>query len=768
MPIAFHPETRANHPFWLSGLHLARYPELAELAADGPALAEVFEALWAAPVDRAVAQELLVEWGPDAPGVQHLVALAWFIEEKSLRALKDTARRALPEAVLRDHPALKSRCHRRATAALLLRHAPDALAEVFAWDLYHPRARAALKMANQRRKLPIPLVAVPWADHAEAALDDLTHARTRRGLRFERAVVRPWADDALLVFREYGRPDTHRDADDEIAPGWRDDWTFVRFHERGARVDVTSRDPERAKALASAVGSRLFGATVTYRHARDPLTRERLDAFLARLLDPDDPVFFLHEIAAGMDAYHDQPHAVLGRWGSGRIEEVACALRDAHGFARDSTLVDHAKIAFLDEEGAHHRMTLCFPERTDLTTDLALSFQDSGVATDVAERFAARLQGELGVEVHPRVPDPTRTRRSARSAGKPERTGLAEWAGVLSPRMDHPAHWQRVMLEEVDEQGLILVTREAVFRCGDTRIPAPLHPPGSVGCPGEVTMPYGSMSREDGFTQDPGEVFRCDHGGHAWKLGGYGPSCILRVRTRVDLDRAGAWLRCQLGAARWEEDEPGVFTKLVPGRGRRTLVVLDEAGSEWHAPGAPRTAWLALDNRTDIRAYGAYGLTLAHLVCDGVAAIPRVFGDEAATIVLLVSEAPEATYDRRKRIEPDEAGILVEGNVAIPRSQGRFRLLFALLQRWASRHADDDIPLATFGQLAALDVSATLATKDLHTLVHDLGKELGPLSDEILDRQGRKGLRLGSGYRVTGFDLDDELADFKDRVRHDR
>ena len=768
MPITFHPETTDNRSFWLSGLHLARYPELAELAADGPALTEAFEDLWSAPVDRAVAEELLAEWGPDAPGVQHLVALAWFIEEKSLRALKDTARRALPEALLREHPALKARWHRRAVAGLLLRHAPEALVEVFAWDVYHPRARAALKMANQPRKLPTALAAGAWTNHAEAALDDLAQARTRRGLRFERAIVRPWADDALLVFREYGRPDTHRDADDEVVPGWRDDWTFVRFHDRGARADVTSRDPERAKALASAVGSRLFGTSVSYRHARNPLTRERLDAFLGRLLDPDDPVFFLHEIAAGMDAYHDQPHAVLGRWGSGRIEEVACALRDAHGFARDSKLVDHAKIAFLDDEGGHHRMTLCFPEPTDLTTDLALSFQDSGVATDGAERFAARLQGELGVEVHPRVPDPNRTRRSSRSAGKPARTGLAEWRGVLSPRMDGPAPWQRAMLEEVEQEGLVHVTRETVFRCGDTRIPAPVHPAGSVGCPGEVTMPFGAVSREDGFTQDPGEVFRCDHGSHEWKLGGYGPPCFLRVRTRVDLGRAGTWLRQQLGAARWEEDEPGVFTKLVPARGRRTLVVLNDAAPEWHAPGAPRTAWLALDNRVDVRRYGAHGLTLAHLVCDGVAAIPRVFGDEEAT-VLLVSERPPAAYDARKRIEPGEAGILIEGNVAIPRSQGRFRLLFALMQAWADRHdAEEETPLATFAQLSALDESRTLATKDLHTLVHDLGKELGPLAAEVLDRQGRKGLRLGRGYRALGFDLDDELADFKDRVRNER
>lgn len=768
MPISFHPEKPDNRPFWLTGLHLARYPELVELAEDGTALGAVYEALWSAPVDHAVAEDLLAAWGPDAPGVQHLVALAWFIEEKSLRALKDTARRVLPDALLRGHPALQARWHRRAAAALLLRHAPEALVEVFLWDLYHPRARAALKMANQPRKLGTPLAGAAWARHAEGALAELAATRSRRGLRYERAVLRAGTDDVLLVFREYGRPDTHRDADDQVAPGWRDDWTFLRFHDHAARVDVTTRDPERAKRLASAVGSQLFGAAVSYRHARDPLTRERLDAFLARLLDPDDPVFFLHEIAASMDAYDDRPHAVLGRWGSGRVEEVACAMRDAHGFARDSKLVDHAKIAFLDDDGGHHRMTVCFPEATDLSTDLALSFQDSGVATDVAERFAARLQGELGVEVHPRVPDPGRGRRSARASGKPARTGVAEWRAVLSPRLDDPAAWQRVLLEEVEEEGLVHVTREAVFRCGDTRIPAPVRPPGSVGCPGEVTMPYGSVSREDGFTQDPGEVFPCDHGGHEWKLAGYGPPCFLRVRTRVDPQRAGAWLRGQLGAARWEEDEPGVFTKLVPGKGRRTLVVLDEAAPEWRSPGSPRTAWLALDTRIDARPFGAFGLTLAHLVSDGVAAIPRLFGDEEAATVLLVSEPPSPAYDARTRIEPGEAGIHIAGQLAIPRTQGRFRLLFALLQAWAERHPDGDTPLATFAQLAALDESGTLATKDLHALLHDLGRELGPLADQVIDRQGRKGLRLASAYRATGFDVDDELADFKDRVRNDR
>jgi hypothetical protein len=62
------------------------------------------------------------------------------------------------------------------------------------------------------------------------------------------------------------------------------------------------------------------------------------------------------------------------------------------------------------------------------------------------------------------------------------------------------------MLEEVEELGIVHVTRETVFRCGDTRIPAHVRPPGSNGCPGDVTMPFGGVSREDGFTQDPGET----------------------------------------------------------------------------------------------------------------------------------------------------------------------------------------------------------------------------------------------------------------------
>lgn len=761
---SFHPDKPFNRPFWLGALHLARYPEFEEVARDDEALGTAFEGEWSAPVDREVAADVLGSWGPDAPTHQHLLALAWFVEDKSLRALKDAARRALPEELVRSHPAFRARWHRRAAAALLLQHAPDALVDVFLWDLYHPRARAALKMANQPRKLGTPLAAAPWLVHAEAALDELAHARARRGLRFVRAVGRPWMDDVLLAFRQNGRPDTHRDAEDQVAPGWRDDWTFLRFHDHGARVDVTSRDPERAKALASAVGSQLFATEVTYRHARDPLTRERLDAFLGRLLDPDDPVFFLHEIAASMDAYDDRPHAVVGRWGSGRVEEVACAMRDAHGLARDSTLVDHAKIAFLDDEGGHHRMTVCFPEPTDLAADLTLSFQDSGVATDVAERFASRLQGELGVEVHPRVPDPQRPRRSSRTAGKPARTGVAEWRAVLAPKLDAPAPWQRALLDEVEGLGLVHVNREVVFRCGDTRIPSPVRPPGSVGCPGEVTMPFGSVGAEDGFTQDPGEVFRCDHTSHEWQLGTYGPPSFLRVRTRVDRPRAGAWLRGLLGSARWNEDEAGVFSKLVPGRGRRTVVLLEDAAAEWHAPGVPRTAWLALDPGTDMRAYGARGLTLAHLVCDGVDAIPRVLGDADATVAL-VSAAQPPDADVRTVIEPGDAGILIDQNVAIPRSQGRFRLLFALLQAWAARHSDGDIPLATFAQLAALDESGTLAPKDLHTLLHDLGRELGPLADDIIDRQGRKGLRLAADYRVTGFDVDDELDAFKERTR---
>lgn len=763
MSIAFHPESPLNRPFWLGGLHLARHPELIELAEDEARLAVTYGELWSAPVDRAAADGLLSAWGDTAPGIEHLVALAWFIEEKSLRALKDTARRVLPEAILRDHPALQTRWHRRAAAALLLLHAPEALVEVFLWDIYYPRARAALKMTNQARKLPTPLATADWARHAEGALAQVEGGRARRGLRYERVVLRSGTDDVLLVFRDYGRPDTHRDARDEVAPGWRDDWTFLRFHDHGARVDVTARDPERARKLASAVGSKLFGAAVAYQHARDPLTRERLNAFLDRLLEPDDPVFFLHEIAGRMDAYDDQPQAVLGRSGSGRIEEVACSMRDAHGFARDSTLVDYAKIAFNDDNRTHHRLTVCFPEPGDLSTDLTLSFQDSGVATEVAECFAALLQGQLGVEVNPRVPDPHRRRRSDRGSGKPTTIGVGEWRAVLAPRLDAPAPWQRVMLEEVEAAGLVHVSRETVFRCGDTRIPAPVRPKGSVGCPGDVTMPYGNMSSEDGFTQDPGEVFPCDCGGHEWKLGGYGPPAFLRVRTRVDAERAGAWLRRALGAVRWEEDEPGVFSKVVPGKGRRNLVLLDDAASEWCAPGAARTVWLALDNRLDVRAFGDRGLMLAHVWGDGMAAIPRVFGD--AELPMMVAE-PFGEYDRRQVIEPGEAGILSGGAPLIPRTQPRFRLLFALLQEWHAANGDADARLAKVPELAALDESESVAGNDVHGLIHALSKEIGPLARVILDHQGRKGIRLGEGYRVRGFDLNEELIQFKDRKQN--
>ncbi len=769
MHIQFDTCDPVNRAFWLGALHLARLPELDELAQDPAALEATFDELWSDRVDRAVADELIAAWGPEVPGRRHLVALAWFMEDKGLRALKDAAAAALDEDLLRSHPAMQARWHRLAAAALLLRHSPEALADVYLWDVYHPRARAALKLAGQPRKLGSPLPVEPWTEHAEGALDALGRARTRRGLRFHHAVARPWRDDVLLAFREHGRADTHRDAADQVAPGWRDEWTFLRVYDHGARIDVTSRDPERAKALAAAVGSRLFRADVSYKHARDPLTGERLNEFLGRLLDPDDPVFSLHEMASAMDGYDDRPHAVLRRWGGGRVEEVACEMRDAHGFGRDWTLVDYAKIAFFDEDGTHHRMAVYFPEATDLTKDLALSFQDHGVNTDVSSRFAARLQGELGVEVHPRVSDPSRTRRTGRAAGKPARLSVSEWRAALASRLDEPAPWQRAMLEEVESLGIVHVTRETVFRCGDTRIPAAVRPVGSIGCAGEVTMPYGSVSTEDAFIQDPDETFRCDAADHDWKLAGYKPPCILRVRTRVDLPRATAWLRKQLGAARWEEDETGVFTKVVPGRGRRTLILLDEADATWRDAEGPRLAWISLDNRADLRRYGDRALGIAHFVADGVAAVARAYGDDPEVAVSLVAEPPGPTYDARPVVEPGEAGILVGGRVAIPRTQPRFRLLLALLQAWQDAHLAGQAPYARVADLAGLDESGSLSGNDVHGLLHALRKDLGPAAKVLIDDPGgRVGVRLCPGLRAVGFDLNEELIEFKDRKQNPR
>ena len=87
MPIQFNPYDPVNRAFWLGALHLARLPELDELAEDPVALEATFDELWSDRVDRAVADELIADWGPEVPGRRHLVALAWFIEDKGLRAI---------------------------------------------------------------------------------------------------------------------------------------------------------------------------------------------------------------------------------------------------------------------------------------------------------------------------------------------------------------------------------------------------------------------------------------------------------------------------------------------------------------------------------------------------------------------------------------------------------------------------------------------------------------------------------------------------------
>ncbi|MDP2313862.1 MAG: hypothetical protein Q8P41_13225 [Pseudomonadota bacterium] len=750
MPASFNPLAPPDEAYWVGELRVGRFNELGRFVRERAVGAE-FERLWFRTAERAVARSLVEAWHSEHSHA-HLMLLGWFADEKSYRAIEAACRRALPEAV--RSACLVGAQRRLAALAGLLQHAPDALADVYYWDAWMPRGRAAMRMQGHQRRIQQPLAVAAWDALAEEGLRGAQlSASAVDGLHYERALVRDWLDDVLLVFRRHGTSSVQWDPDEDRARAMsKEDLTFLRFHARGARVDITTRDLDRAISLASAIGTALFGAPVEYRHARDPLNRERLDAFLERLLDPDDPAFELHEIVGTTAGQADPASLVINRAGHGRIEEFTQAQRRQFGFARDSRHVDRVKISFTDE-GEHYRMALFFPEPDDEEKDLALSLADTSTNKDTIDRFRAKMLNELGVEIHPKVADTRRRRRQDRAEPRPRRLAAEDYDRLLAGRLDAPAAWQVQDLDALAQLGLVEVRHESVFRCGDTRIPAIFRPPGSLHCPVELTLPFASVSTEDGFTQEPGTRIACDNG-HEWSLDRVRPAWFHRVRVRVLAPAALAWLRGGLTGNRWEEDEPGVFSKPVPGRGRRVLAVLDAAAPEWRHAGIPRCRWVRLDPTTDAERLPA--ISLATLLADGFGVIARAYGEEPA---------PEEADGSEVWVEPDANGGIRRGVRTIVGPQmPRFRLLFALLQVWGEQHGWETLAKRT--DLCAFDESGTLTPSTIAQLLHALGHEVGKAAAEALvENQGKSGLRLHPPLRARGFRLDDELDSLKDRSR---
>ncbi|MES2638108.1 MAG: hypothetical protein V4850_01440 [Myxococcota bacterium] len=751
MPVPFDPNAPPDEAFWVRELRVGRFFELGRLVRDGGVGVE-FDRLWSRSGERAVARSVIEAWGSEH-GHTHLMLLAWFAEEKSYRAIESACRGALPDPLRATY--LVGSQRRLAALAGLLQHAPGNLADVYYWDAWLPRGRAAMKMQGHQRRLPRPLADASWDSVAAEGLRQARlPASAVEGLRFERALVREWFDDALLVFRRNGASSVQWDPEEDRARAMsKEDLTFLRFHSRGARVDITTRDMDRALPLASAIGTLLFGADVQYKHARDPLNRERLDAFLERLLDPDDPAFQLHEIVGSTAGHADPALITLHRGGHGRVEELAQAERRQFGFARDSRHVDRVKISFTDE-GEHYRMALFFPEPDDEEKDLALSLADTSTNKDTVDRFRVKMLNELGVEIHPKVADARRRRRQHGSESRPRPLKAEHYATLLAGRIDAPAEWQREELKDLDRRGLIRAVYESVFRCGDSSVPALFRPAGSLHCTAEVTAPFGVVSSEDGFAQEPGARILCDHG-HEWSLDRVRPAWFRRVRVQVLVPAATAWLRSELTPSRWEEDEPGVYTKLVRGYGRRALAVLEAAPLIWRTPTAPRCCWAALDPGTDTEGLHPV-ISLAALLADGTRAIPPAEVEAAAR----PEEREEDSW-----VEPDATGGIRRGTVTFLGPQmPRFRLLFALLQEWGEKHGWTT--LAKRRDLCALDESRTLTPDSIARLLHGLDREIGKASVAVLfENKGRSGLRLRAPLRARGFHLDEELDRLKDRSR---
>ncbi len=778
------PTAPPDRAFWLDALQVPGFERVVGFVSEPDELAEAFGEKWTGRIDREVAAKLIDDLG-DSPGLRaNLVLLAEFIEKKKNAVIRDVARGALGERPLMTHPAFRGRGHRLAAAALVYAADPSGLRAIDLWDRWHPRRRCAMKLSGQRRKPTFDLAGLDWPTLTDGALDAL--GRSAGGLRYQHVMHRPWRGDTLVAFRDRGAPDTVRRSDGSVAAGTRDDWTFLRFHDHAHRVDLTSNRPDRAHLLANHLATSMWSTPRRFVHARDPLSRDRLDDFLERLTSPDDPTFGLLEITAVVPGRWREPVIRVGNTGQERVEQVVCDLRQMFAFARSSTHVHRVKVGFTDDDSdKHYRIELHFPLPDDADDDLVLSYGDRGWTEDVASRFEALIRDELGVQVHPKAPTRSR-RRPSPYPSRPSKIDAEVWRALLASHIDNPADWQLELLRAKAADGLLRLEEHAVFRCGDPQIPLFARPDLTYDCPGLVVLPFGRVSEADPFAQEAGEEYPCSVCGNRWSTDSFRYPVFHRVSVQVV---AGAvWTEAQrvlVDRMGFEREADGVFTRRRDGV-RQYVVGVDAAAPAWldrrRAEFNP-VAWVG-GAAADLAEYADRGVPLAELLADKDRGIRRALDLGLAAPARsgapsLAAEPPPPSWTASaaspprpdlglRLIQPGDDGIYVQDTRIVDATQGRVHLLFAMLQKVID---DEAAPrrgrraFRTAARLSELDATGEIEAKDVHQWVHRARKLIDRVLPDhgklIIEPGGRKGIRLGPGFDLEGFDLQVELSAYK-------
>ncbi len=766
-----------SRDFWLGELRFEHFTDRLNLLHQPDALRVRLRKEYTGPSPVRTVQAVLGEEG-DTPEVRlHLLLVAEFLRNKNGNMIRAVAEKHLPADVLEALVNGGDGIERLPAAAALYRDDPHHLVAIDAWHRWNRPRRCATRLAV-RRKLPVPWEEIDWED---LAMDAMREVRAEH-LTFRGPFKRDRQRDVLLAFRESSRRTTMRDDDGDVIPGRKDDWTLLRFFDDAYWADITARRLDRAIRIASAVASSLWGKPLTYSQAKDPLTRKRLDQFLARLTDTYDDTFELLEITAEIPGRWGNPIHTISKPGLMRIEQNVAEMRETYAFAEDSHTVHRVKVGF---EG-RYRIQLHFPLPED--AELELTYDDLGRDKDMVSRFEALMARSMGVRVHPKVATGVRSKRRDLPS-RPRRLKTADVAAMLGPILDRPAPWQRDYVDRLVTQGIVTKTDQTVFRCGDPAILRRFQPEITLDCPGLVVMPF-HHRKKDPFDQASTESFECSACGTLWELGTFRPPAFHRIL--IDLDPPGAWkhvLGLLAVKLKMQQEKDGVATRKRAGD-REHVVFVPCAEPSWCDPlraSFQTICWITAD-RDAAEGYGDQAVTLAALLAHGPRVVARALErarEEQRKVDgqgTLLSTAPrrypahrpqpdmtvhEAPPDLGIRIiQPTDDGLCL-GDVRFASArQDRIHLLFAMLQKITDR---EGVPVRkrgfhTAADLAELDLAGRIEVHHVQQWIYRARKlidEAFPgeddLSRRVIEGGGQRGIRLGPEFECRKFDLESEL-----------
>ncbi len=805
-----HLNLAPERDFWVHQLSFARFNGL-ERRLDDPAWVEAEVSRRFTGLARELVEPLLAQAGDAVACVlQHLLLVGAYTERLKTAALLDVARATLPAPQVSACKTGRSRWSRAALALLLYLAEPRSLLSVGLCDRWHTLRRCVMKVAGR-------------APQGEPLTADAVEVAAREGLAGW-AGENPWRQQMTLLqvfarrpgeilvgLRYPHGPGALLDEAGAVLTGFTPELLLLRFRERGHRVDLTATRLEIAVELAGAIGSQLLGRAVRYEKRRDPVTEQVLDAFLARLCDPDADDLRLVEIKAEMPGEPGRPVKTLHGPGRNRIEHTVQREAERSAFARDWRTVHSVKVWF---EG--YRFTVHFPAPGE---GLDLTYSDLGRDTQVSERFEdviEKLRDQFGADIRiaPRSQDPGGRRHRRSRDRAPRQLTSKHWGRLLGGVVDDPAPWEERRLERLREEGLLAWQISWYFRCGDRAIDrnGASARDETLDCSGRVEWENEDQP-EDPYAALSELAIDCPECNHAWHLQGFrGP---VHRRLRLSVRHEAAWDRVQatVGGAMegLMEEAPGLASGLR--RGQRLylawLPLVDPEQVRRRARGQP-VAWFGPEASPELQSLGP-SCDLAGLMTgratweraldtalDGDLAPLPVNGASTSLPVNGAAHAPQPSAPSRGLAAPPPYGVLfqVPGGgarfLAYPSGEelrankpsqtwnvlranaGASRLLLALL---ADAAAEDD------GAGEARRFRSVESLTARHAVLRALVSpdafykwvkrtrayldRVAPGVGELVIEGGRDGdthgYRLGSRYALRDFQLEPEIQNWKSR-----